>query len=187
VPPAPGPSEIDPYFTHDANVSNATIDVVTRAWLQLVTRAQQRILDANKFTWSLMVGQNNANAMPLVLTTPSNCTDLMRESCHANSPYIDAPLLMGVQPGNATSIGMNVAAFLLARGPHACIGYGQWGLVWPNDASSAPLPPELFEWEYGLPRRAHCHSVGNNIWARRYDAGLVSVNCDTFQVTLPHM
>lgn len=62
-----GPSEIDKWFMHDANVSLAELDASTRGWLSLTTRAQQRIIDSGKYTWSLMMYQYNANAMPIVL------------------------------------------------------------------------------------------------------------------------
>jgi hypothetical protein len=81
---------------------------------------------------------------------------------------------------------INTAAFLLARGPHAYIGYGQWGMVWPDDPVNAPLPAELFQWDYGVPD-SHCHRVDRHTWARHYTAGTVTVNCRTFDVILPHI
>lgn len=43
--------------------------VVRQAWLDTMTLAQQAILDAGKYTWSLMPDQANGNAAPRVLET----------------------------------------------------------------------------------------------------------------------
>ena len=93
---------------------------------------------------------------------------------------------MGVDPSNTTSLRANVAAFLLARGPHAYIGYGQWGLVWPNDAS-APLPREMFAHEYGSPVESHCRAsaVGGERFERQWTTGVVALDCSSFAAHLP--
>lgn len=96
---------------------------------------------------------------------------------------------MGVDPLNATSIAANTAAFLLARGAHAFIGFGQWGLVWPNNATQAPLPFALFGAEYGVPHEPHCRRVAPSSarFERRWSAGLVSLDCASFAARLPHL
>jgi hypothetical protein len=100
--------------------------------------AQAYILQRGRYTWSLIPGQANANAAPLMLT-PGSCAATVRAACAADSPWQGAPLMMGMTPGNASHplpyLATEIAAFQLMRGPHAYIGYGVWGMSWPAGTS----------------------------------------------------
>ena len=64
--------------------------------------------------------------------TAAECTALLRTGCGATPEYVDAPLLMGLTPGkNITAdplpfLQQELAAFLIMRGPHAYLGWGEW-------------------------------------------------------------
>ena len=122
-----GPTEIDPHSQVDMGLSDADIADITQAWLDTFALAQashnpvycamrggggaaafhvstsllqKAILAAGGYTWSLIPGQSNANAMPM-LTGPDakSCQASMLEACSDSSPWKDAPLLFGFHTG----------------------------------------------------------------------------------------
>ena len=123
--PVQGPTEIDPHSQEDMGLSDQDIADITTGWLAGMTAAQQAILDRGAYTWSLIPGQDNANAEPLIVNQ-GNCREHMVRSCTStDTPWRDAPLLHGVNfdaSGNLTTIDADIASFLLMRGPWAWTG-----------------------------------------------------------------
>lgn len=140
-------------------LSDADIRDLTVGWLETQTAAQATVLARGGYTWSLIPGQDNANASPLMLT-PGNCAATVRRACAPTSPWLTAPLLLGLTPGTPAAplprLAAELAAFQLMRGPYAYVGYGVWGMSWPagsswdNRNSTLPIPPELGV-DYGVP------------------------------------
>lgn len=61
---------------------------------------QKAILAAGGYTWSLIPGQSNANAMPMLAGPDAkSCQASMLEACSDSSPWKDAPLLYGFHTG----------------------------------------------------------------------------------------
>lgn len=141
--PVQGASEIDRNQQADMGLTDADIRDITAGWLQTMTATQAAIVAAGKYTWSLVADQANANAMPR-LVEPKTCVATLRAACQASAPWQTVPFLFGIHEGNATSpmptLVEDVAMFLLMRGPHAWIGWGEWGMTWPP---SRPLPALL--------------------------------------------
>lgn len=190
--PVQGPTEIDRYAQTDMGLSDEDIREITIGWNATMTAVQRAHLAHGGYTWSLIPGQENANAMP-VLLTPGNCELLLEQACpeadpsaSASSPHSSLvssaaaaaadppaasgkwqslPLLFGLQI-NHTSLSpsqleSDLAFFLLARGPHAYLGWGVWGMTWPFNPEAAhgelpPLPhgaprPAMIDRDYGTP------------------------------------
>ena len=78
--PVQGPTEIDPHSQADMGLSDQDIADITTGWLKGMTRAQQAIVNAGGYTWSLIPGQSNgAHAMRLLCV----CLHMWR-SCWAS-------------------------------------------------------------------------------------------------------
>ena len=85
----------------------------------------EAILKANGYTWSLMLGQGNANAMPSLLKR-ATCVAQMREAGHPDSSWQKYARLFRVSTNATvlTQFKQDLAFFLLARGPYAWLGWG---------------------------------------------------------------
>lgn len=161
--PVQGPTEVDAHSQEDMGLSDDDVYDITLGWLTTMTAAQQAIVDAGGYTWSLIPGQDNANASPeMAGPDAASCTAFLRRACDSTSPaYASVPLMFGMHPGNATVplpyVDQDVAAFLLARGPYAYIGWGEWGMSWPAGKSwqtsngTVVLRPPQMDADYGVP------------------------------------
>jgi hypothetical protein len=168
---------------------------ITVGWLQTMTAAQAALVGAGGYTWSLLPGQENANAQPLMLAKGAPCSARVRAAC--GGAWEPAPLVMGLTPGaNLTAdplplLQPELAAFLLMRGGHAYLGWGQWGMSWPAgvtwqspNGTSVGLPPLLRRGDWGQPH-GRCREVGQDTFERVYDAGVVRLNCSSYEATIP--
>lgn len=186
--PVQGPTEVDSHSQEDMGLSDADVADLTRGWLAGFTAAQQHILDRGAYTWSLIPGQANANAEPVIVDRAS-CARRMAEACAATSPWLTAPLMHGVNfdaKGGLASIDADIAAFLLMRGPWAWTGAGYWGMSWPTgktwNSSNVPVdrPPRMDQ-DYGEPLDAHCVAAGDgHTFSRRFTNADVELDCDTY-------
>jgi hypothetical protein len=183
--PVQGPTEVDAHNQADMGLSDADVADITRGWLAGMTAVQLAILDAGGYTWSLIPGQDNANAEPLIVNA-QNCAAVMKRACDAGTnPWQTAPLMHGLNLGNATvplpTSDADIASFLLARGPWAWTGAGEWGMSWDP---TLPLPQRLFDVAaYGSPVDAVCVPAGSGVFTRRYEHGTVALDCGTYTAT----
>jgi len=184
--PVQGPTEIDAHSQADMGLSDGDVADITRGWLAGFTAVQAAIVAAGKYTWSLMPGEDNANAMPRVLPSDAaGCAAAVRAGCAG--AFAGAPLLAGLYM-NASAppaaawphAAQDVAAFLLMRGPHAWLGAGQWGVGWPSPA--VPKPAEMVA-EYGAPLDAACAEAPPGVFSRRYERAGVRLDCNAFVAT----
>jgi hypothetical protein len=178
-------------------LSDDEIKAITLEWNRTMGAVQAAILAAKGYTWSLMLGQQNANASPRQLTR-ATCTEQLRKACDADSDWQKHALLFGLSINSSTTtpaqVRQDVAFFLLARGPYAWAGWGVWGMTWPFNPEPAhgelppqphgvPLPPEL-SGDYGEPTEL-CRESKPGVFERRWSqAGLVSLDCNSFEASL---
>ena len=171
-------------------LSDEDIRDITQAWLEAFTAVQAAIVAAGKYTWSLIPGQENANASPLIVTQ-STCAAEMLSACAPTNQWLTTPLLHGVSfnaSGALTNIDADVAAFLLMRGPWAWTGAGVWGMSWPTgmtwNSSNTPVdrPPQM-DVNYGAPVDAHCVQTSPNVFQRQFENALVTLDCTTYTGT----
>lgn len=185
--PVQGPTEIDAHSQVDMGLSDNDIADITRGWLQTMTQAQAAIVAAGGYTWSLIPRQANANASPMLLSRGATCITEVRGACKSDSEWQRAPLMFGITPSdpkNASAPPLpffetELAAFLIMRGPHAYIGYGEWGMTWPP---ALPLPSELTSGDWGQPLGL-CEetAAGSGIFERSYENAKVTLDCNTYK------
>ena len=199
--PAQGPTEIVRTSVEDMGLSDSDVKELTLAWNETMSAVEKYILDNNGYTWSLMYNQNNANAAPSRISNNS-CASALRSACSKDSTFFKYGNLFGIttphQVKNGTFIypqlEIDIAFFLLARGPYAWVGYGVWGMTWPfnPEPRHGELPPQ----KYGLPRpHLMDHDFGSpvdpsstcvetdvpGIFQRKWTkAGVVELNCNTY-------
>ena len=194
--PVQGPTEIDKHSQADMGLSDEDIQQLTLGWNATMGEVQRAILKAGGYTWSLMQGQQNANAMPKLLKR-STCKARLREACAHGSSWQSHSRLFGLTIENGTQFAQleqDIAFFLIARGPYAWIGWGTWGMTWPFNPEPAhgalpPLPhgvprPAQLDTDYGEPLGL-CREVSAGIFEREWSkAGKVRLDCEAFEATI---
>jgi len=201
--PAQGPTEIVKTSITDMGLSDADVKDVTLAWNVTMEAVQRKILKNDGYTWTLMEGQQNANAAPL-LVSKTTCVEKLRSACpvasSTPSSFQTRANLFGVtlpgKNGTFPQLMQDVAFFLIARGPFAWIGYGTWGMTWPFNPEPAhgELPPQphglpkplLLDHDFGEPLGICSETAaGSAIFQRHWSkAGTIELNCNDFTALL---
>ena len=195
--PVQGPTEIDRHSQTDMGLSDEEVRDLTLAWNATMGAVQAAILKANGYTWLLMLGQENANAMPTLLKRQT-CARQLREACTPTSSWQKHAMLFGLSIANGTQITQlkqDLAFFLLARGPYAWLGWGTWGMTWPFNPEPAhgalpPLPhgvprPAELEVDYGAPIGGKvCEETAPGIFERQWSKARVRLDCTAFEAAI---
>lgn len=193
--PVQGPTEINKYSQQDMSLSDQDIMELTLGWNTTMGAVQHAILDHKGYTWTLMSGQQNANASPIMITR-QNCAMMLRHVCGDGAhEWMTQAKLVGVTPNGTQlpQLQQDVAFFLLARGPFAWLGWGTWGMTWPFNSEPAhgelpPLPhgvprPALMDRDFGQPL-AQCREEQSGVFRRGWSKGDIRLDCNTFEATL---
>jgi len=195
--PVQGATEIDRNQQADMDLSDEDIRDLYLAWDNNMEQIQQAILNKNGYTWSLMQGQDNANAMPDLLTA-EECAIALSEACDPTSSWQTSSKLFGitVDQNEPTQLEQDVAFFLLARGDYAWLGWGVWGMTWPFNPEPAhgelpPLPdgvprPKIIDQDFGIPIERVCSQVEPGVFERKWSSGIVRLDCNNFEANLPN-
>ena len=179
--PVQGASEIDAHQQADMGLSDQDIADITKGWLTTFTAVQATILAAGKYTWSLMLNQQNANAEP-IFVEPTQCAAFLKSACTPSSQLLSTPFLFAIHPGNSSHVMpylvQDVAIFLLVRGPYAWIGWGEWGMTWPPGIA---LPEILISPDPGYPKGPCYQQPGSQVFMRNYSKADVTMDCAHWQ------
>jgi hypothetical protein len=183
------PQEVSPSVIADAGLKRGDIHDIQCAWQQTFAKAQQAIIDAGGWNWQLF--KQTANVIT-IKTTRSACDSFYRTSCAANSTMQTANLyyLFSGSGGGKwfapTSPFLDIASFLLIRGPYAWIGYAWsqcWG--WNGHKGEYFLRPDEFDYDVGAPLGL-CHETepGSSVWTREWSKATAMVDCKTMNATI---
>jgi hypothetical protein len=197
--PAQGPTEADRHTQDDMGLTDEDVRELTLGWNNTMTAIQQALLDHKAYTWSLIPGQENANAKP-ILMTQDTCQSLLQEACHLDSRWQRLPLLFGFSVTNHTvlkQLEQDLAFFLLARGDYTFAGWGVWGMTWPFNPEARhdtlpPLPhgvplPKEFLLDYGIPQMQVCEEIEDGVFFRQWSSASVQLDCNTFEARINTM
>ena len=142
--PVQGPTEVDKHSQIDMGLSDEAIRDITVEWNMTMGAVQTEVLRRGGYTWSLMEGQQNANAMPRLLKRET-CAAQLAAACTKGSDWQRHAILFGLTVTNATRMAQlqqDVAFFQLARGPYAWLGWGEWGMTWSDQREPNPQSPD---------------------------------------------
>jgi hypothetical protein len=193
-----GSSEGDLHQLFDMGLSDDDVADLTTAWNATMGAVQQYILDHGGYTWSLIPGEANANAQPLLMNR-STCASTLREACRPGSRWQQLSTLFGLSHTKGwtsttlAQLDQDLAYFLLARGPYAWIGWGKWGMDWPSFSCWSqwrpcsneiiPLPAQLTPGglDVGEPMGI-CTELGSGsgVFVRNYSKVDVQLDCGRF-------
>jgi hypothetical protein len=193
--PVQGPTEVDRNAQADMGLGDEDIRELTLEWNKTMAEVQAAIVRQGGYTWSLMLGQENANASPRRVSQGS-CTAQLRNACTPRSDWQEHAILFGLTVNGTAlpQLQQDIAFFLLARGPFAWAGWGVWGMTWPFNAEPAhgqlpalphgvPRPAEL-DAEYGEPLGL-CREEAEGVFVRNWSvAGQVRLDCHSFEASL---
>mmetsp|Transcript_27998 Transcript_27998/g.39437 ORF Transcript_27998/g.39437 Transcript_27998/m.39437 type:complete len:462 (+) Transcript_27998:102-1487(+) len=194
--PVQGPTEIDSHSQNDMGLTDQDIYDITVGWNQTMSAVQQAILERDAYTWSLIPGQENANAMPLLLSSDTTqCISELRDACTADSIWQYSAVLFGFTVNGTALLQLqqDLSFFLLARGPYAYAGWGVWGMTWPFNPepghgqlppmpNGVPLPSE-FDNDYGVPEDI-CFEYSPGIFHREWTHASIELDCNKFTPTI---
>ena len=196
--PVQGATEIDSHQQKDMGLSDDEIKDITLAWNITMGAVQAKILKEKGYTWSLIPGQENADASPIMMKN-STCAAMLRAICTDGSVgrWQKYSTLFGLTTGpNQTlpQLEQDIAFFSIARGPFAWLGWGTWGIGWPFNPEPAhgtlparpggvPLPPILAK-DFGTPKGL-CKEASPGIFERTWSSGTFRLDCNKFVATLP--
>ena len=205
-----GPTEINKNNQQDMGLTDEDVRDLTVAWNVTMGEVQRSIILAKGYTWSLMDGQENANAHPTLLKQ-STCIQQLRSACAGGAnekKWQSNAHLVGLNVVNGTQflqLTQDVAFFQLVRGDFAFLGWGVWGMTWPfnpepKHGELPPAPhgvplPKILESDFGVPvfrersggTTSSCFETtkGSGIFQREFSrAGVIELNCNTFAANL---
>ena len=189
--PVQGPTEEDRHSQADMGLSDEAVRDLTIGWNATMEAVQRGIVAAGGYTWSLMLGQENANAAPRMLKHDT-CAAQLRAACVAGSDWQRHSILFGLTTNGSklVQVKQDVAFFLLARGAFAWLGWGAWGMTWPFNpepahGESPPLPhgvprPTEIDTDYGAPLEDVCRETSSGVFERRWSRATITLDCNAF-------
>lgn len=182
-----GPTEEEVHCVQDMGLSRQDVADITTGWKHTMELAQAAIVKAGGFNWQLFK----------TVGTPANstCAAEMRTYCQPDAPILGQAVYFGFTDAKASSMtpegfALDVASFLLVRGPYAWLGYGWSGCT--SAGNSGPnyvkygLPAST-QRDYGVPVGT-CKEVKPGVFTREYKAEsstgvqstMVSLDCNTY-------
>lgn len=140
----------------------ATLQNATQAFVQA---AIEQLAGAGKYTWAAFGAQDGVGAGP----NQQSCVQYMAERCTA--AWQAVPWTLQWSPGAEAN--QTLAAFLIARGPVAYVGYG-W--------NGGPLPPfdPLWDLDVGQPQGL-CTQPSPGVFTRVWSNGVATLDCVHWQ------
>jgi hypothetical protein len=189
-----GPSEIDGNMLTDMGMSTQEAAVQTAAYQAAMSRLFDLVRTNNKFI-SVMGYSGDS----LSRSTPAQCTSRLTPMCSPTAPsfghwyVVDAsyiqPPAYGIQ---FTNPALDVAYFLLTRGPYAWIAGGPmlgWHMShWWTANKTRPISfrdlrqPEFNE-DYGEPT-CSCTQTQPGVFSRDWTKASISIDCNTLKGTI---
>jgi hypothetical protein len=104
------------------------------------------------------------------------CTKQLASACTPAGP--ESAYTLYLAHGNDTMKEVQLAGFLLTRGPYGFIGHG-----WQGTCNGDYSLPAAFMQDYGTPFD-NCSSTDNVTWTRRWTKATVTINCATLKSTI---
>ena len=189
---AAGPSEIDSNVISDMGWSGGDVAAMTSAWQGAMTRLYTMAAQRGKFLSDMGYSgdsMSGASAGQCASRLSAMCSDSSRSFGSwyvVNYAYVQPPVF-GIAPANTL---LDVAYFLLTRGPYAWIAGGPmlgWHMShWWTANQTRPiafrtdLRPAEFNNDYGEPL-CNCAQTSPGVFVRYWSKANVTVDCNTLE------
>jgi hypothetical protein len=177
--PYGGPTEIDSNCIQDMGLSQQDVTDITTGWQATMNSMYQVLQDHGGFAYQWF---NGGGYGPTTPTTPAACLSYYREACSPSSPFQTAPLMYPfTKNANGAAVplpnfAVDLASFLLVRGPYAWLGYNWEGCNVEYEF------PEPLTFDYGVPTGVCQETVPgqSGIFIREWTKANITINCNTF-------
>ena len=173
-----GPTEEEVHCVIDMGLSAQDVKDITAAWKLTMSAAQAAIVKGGGFNWQLFSGaQGPTKGMPA-----AQCATVVRDLC--GDRLFNAAMVFDFATP-VPDFNLDLATFLLVRGPYAWLGYSWDGCVGSADGHSASMPyvkyglPATTQVDYGEPT-ARCAETapGSGVFTRAWSKATVTVDCN---------
>ena len=186
-------------IAQEVGLSKDDVTAMVKSWSGNMAACQRAIVEGGGFNWQLF----SHAAAPSDKGT--KCKSFFRDACAAGSTMQTHATQFGLSVNKALGPGpwsparnstpwtlnheqLDVASFLVARGPWAWLGYG-WmgcGCGWENNGEmdcGGYLRPASLDVDYGEPLGL-CKEARDGLFVREWSKATVSVDCDTLEPTI---
>lgn len=147
---------------------------------------QAAIVEHGGYNWQLLRNTGSPSK--------PQCAERIRASCNASSAEQTAAMIHKISynwTGNYTGVAltqfpMDLAHFLLTRGPYGWLGYGWMGCGCGWEHGGAMPCDSIYPWhpaldvDYGTPTEKLCKEIAPFVFTREWSKSTVTVDCNTF-------
>eukprot|EP00051_Salpingoeca_urceolata_P001440 m.41044 g.41044 ORF g.41044 m.41044 type:complete len:513 (+) comp11424_c0_seq1:48-1586(+) len=186
--PGRGPSEENRSAVEDIGLSPQDVQDITNGWEHNMQACQRALVDAGGWNWQLF--QDRLGSAP---PTKDQCTAYFHDACQPGSQQqTHAWLFKSVvsvtkqpAPWKMKDPELDLATFLLARGPHAWIGYGWlgcgcgWEFGGTLDCGAYPRPAS-WDVDYGVPEGLCFETSTAGVFQRNWTKATVTMDCNAY-------
>lgn len=170
----------------DMGLTSADLAQLTSDYEDNMAALRNATLEAGKFAWQMLwTGGSDTNIGgtglgPLV--QKGSCAATLRSLCTADSPAQTRAMAYGFDtrdPAELPNLKIDLANFLLVRGPYAWLGHGWRG------CSRQYLFPDELNVDYGVPSGLCKETAPNSgVFTRDFSKSTVQVDCGTWTPTI---
>jgi hypothetical protein len=183
------PSEMSHHAVDDMGLSASDLQDILSSFTEVMDKAYATIVERGKFSWNQLWNADKSCCIdcPDPLVKNETCAADVRSLCRADSYAQKFATVYGFSPGcggNTTglpphSMTLDIAAFLLTRGPHAWLGHG-----WSGCSRTYEWAPEL-DGDYGEPLGLCTEtSARSGVFTREWTKSTVTLDCNTWNSTI---
>ena len=182
---AGGANDLDGTEIHDIGLSGQDVADLESSWIATMDVVKQAILDANGFTWQMMVnnGHGSGSALWYRVIKGGGCAAQLRAACQADSleqtGALNYDLASKAGPNHTMSLidfYEHLASFMLIRGPMAWVGFS-----WISCSVPYARPPQL-DTDWGAPIGSCTEtSKASGVFTRSWSKADVKLDCNRWQ------
>lgn len=191
------PSEEAGSWKQETGLSSVDIAGIKAGWQKNMAACQQSIIDHGGWNWQLFGGGGGGHGgSPVSAPGKKQCAAFFRGACTTDSLMQTNAMFFSMSvngkskahtPWTLDHEDLDLATFLLARGPFAWLGYG-WsgcGCGWSMDGkmTCGGYPrPETFDADYGEPAGL-CTEAGG-VFTREWTHATVVMDCNAYRANI---
>ena len=171
--PVGGATEEDLYCTADAGLTQADTTAMTAAHDATMDAVLDAVVAAGAFAWQAFA----QTSLPAAGAGVAACDRWFAQAAALSScAYMHEVFNATQRP--LPAVEEDLAAFLIARGPYAWIGYGWIGCTTNYDF------PDAWTVDYGMPLTDHFNMTAPSVYSREYSKATATFDCNEWKGTI---